>query len=153
MFGDSAFGFSIILVFMFMFFGVAILLCGWYYRRNFLKKSKVCSMAVKAEVVRVDYEDQIRMYNSAEETVTRYCLPTFRYDIGDELYEVESKLGGYADYKVGDIVKIYVNPHVPTEIFVPVTGGLMYYTLFMIGIVFIVMSIIFLLIVMYIVKL
>lgn len=153
MFGDSAFGFSIILVFMFMFFGIAILLCGWYSRKKFLDKSKVCSMAVKAEVVRVDYEDQIRMYNSSEETVTRYCLPTFRYDIGDEWFEVESKVGGYSDYKVGDIVKIYVNPYVPTEIFVPVTGGLMYYTLFMIGIVFIVMSIIFLLIVMYIVKL
>lgn len=153
MFGDSAFGFSIILVFMFMLFGVAILLCGWYYRRNFLKKSKVCSMAVKAEVVRVDYEDQIRMHNSAEETVTRYCLPTFRYDIGEEWYEVEGRLGGYADYKIGDIVKIYVNPLVPTEIFVPITGGILYYTLFMICIVFIVMSIIFLLIVMYIVKL
>lgn len=52
-----------------------------------------------------------------------------------------------------NIIKIYVNPYVPTEIFIPVTGGLIYYTLFMTGTMFIVMSLIFLLVVMYIVKL
>ena len=124
MFGDSAFGFSIILVFMFMFFGIAILLCGWVSRKRYLEKIKACSMAVKAEVVRVECEDQIRMYYSNEDAVSRYYLLTFRYYIGDEWYEVKSKVGGgYDEYRVGDIIKIYVNPYVPTEIFIPVTGG------------------------------
>ena len=154
MFGDSAFGIPIILVFMFMFSGVVILICGWVSRKRYLEKSKVCSMAVKAEVVRVECEDQIRMYHSNEDAISRYYLPTFIYYIGDEWYEVKSKVGGgYDDYRVGDIIKIYVNRYVPTEIFIPVTGGLIYYTLFMIGTMFIVMSLIFLLVVMYIERL
>lgn len=154
MFGDSALGLPIILVFMFMFSGVVILICGWASRKRYLKKSRICSMAVKAEVVRVECDDQIRMYYSNEDAISRYYLPTFRYYIGDEWYEVKSKVGGgYDEYRVGDIIKIYVNPYVPTEIFIPVTGGLIYYTLFMIGTMFIVMSLIFLLVVMYIVKL
>lgn len=154
MFGDSALGLPIILVFMFMFTGVVILICGWVSRKRYLEKIKACSMAVKAEVVRVECEDQIRMYHSNEDIVSRYYLPTFRYYIGDEWYEVKSKVGGgYDEYRVGDITKIYVNPYVPTEIFIPVTGGLIYYTLFMIGTMFIVMSLIFLLVVMYIERL
>ena len=154
MFGDSALGLPIILVFMFMLTGVIILICGWVSRKRYLKKIKACSMAVKAEVVRVECEDQIRMYHSNGDIVSRYYLPTFRYYIGDEWYEVKSKVGGgYDEYRVGDITKIYVNPYVPTEIFIPVTGGLIYYTLFMIGTMFIVMSLIFLLVVMYIERL
>lgn len=139
---NSAIMFSITLTSVFIFIGVAILLCGVYARKRFKNKCRSCSMAVNAKVTRLNYIDQMRINYSSDEMSTGYYLPTFRYYIGEEWYEVESSLGnGNPDYKVGDVIKIWVNPYNPTEIFVPVDSGLMYYTLFLIGTLFIVMSV------------
>lgn len=79
---------------------------------------KSCSVEVEAEIV-----DEVRELASTtgtpENMMTRY--PVYRYKYNGEVYTVKSILS-CVDFKVGQVVKIYVNPESPREL-IPSRGN------------------------------